>query len=76
MIGGLGIVKKHCQIEYDAETKLTSLLPNPDDPDKNKTHLNGKVVLEQTILSHNDRILFGNHNYFLFVVPGEPESEE
>ena len=76
VLGGLGIVQDHCSVEYDEETKLTTLYPNEKDSDKNKVYLNGKLLSEPTFLKNCDRILFGNHNYFVFVNPDEKFNDE
>ncbi|MBL4857791.1 MAG: FHA domain-containing protein [Erythrobacter sp.] len=76
VLGGLGIVKDHCTVEYDDDTKMTTILPNEDDNEKNKVYLNGKLLTEATFLKNCDRLLFGNHNYFVFVNPEEKYDDE
>lgn len=67
LIEGLGIGVDHCVIEVnDEEYKI---IPSPDP--SFKTTLNGKVLNKACILQHQDRIRFGNHNFFLFVDPEE-----
>lgn len=67
IIEGLGIGVNHCSINCSGETYKISPAP-----DMNlKTTLNGKILEKTTELSHQDRIRFGNHNFFLFVDPEE-----
>lgn len=66
VIEGLGIGFNHCTVIYNEDVNI---IPS-EDPNL-KTMLNGKMLTEQTILNHNDRIRFGNHNFFLFLDPDE-----
>ena len=68
MIGGLGVQQRHCVIEFDQGTRSVSLIPN-EEFDKAKVLVNGKLVTDMIDLKHNDRLLFGNYNYFLVVDP-------
>jgi pSer/pThr/pTyr-binding forkhead associated (FHA) protein len=45
------------------------LYPNADDATKFKTFVNGQLITEPTMIKHGDRVLFGNHNYFIFCDP-------
>ena len=77
VLGGLGIVKGHCNIVFDEDGRGATIRPNEEDAEKNKTIVNGDLVSEERQLQHGDRILFGNHNYFIFVDPQlEPLTEE
>eukprot|EP00916_Digyalum_oweni_P022861 GHVL01037854.1.p1 GENE.GHVL01037854.1~~GHVL01037854.1.p1 ORF type:complete len:935 (+),score=194.69 GHVL01037854.1:93-2897(+) len=75
-LGGLGINKDHAVIIVEVETDeddeeeveyKASILPH------SKTLVNGKVLTEgkKTKLNHRDRILFGNHNFFVYMDPSE-----
>lgn len=75
-IGGTGIAQKHCGIQYDKSSKVVSLIPNDEDPQKFKTVLNGEMVDSKVQLAHGDKILFGNHNLFTIIFPGEEVSED
>ena len=75
IIGGLGIVKQHCKITYDPSSREITLLPNTDS-EHAKLHVNGNLISSSTPLQHEDRILFGNHNYYIFVDPQKPLNEE
>ena len=46
------------------------LTPN-DDPNINKTYLNGVLVTDKQPLQHEDRVLFGNNQLYIIVVPPE-----
>lgn len=70
IIGGVGVFKNHCQINFDG--KSAELVPNSN-PTTAKVHVNGKLVEEPVKLVHNDRILFGVHNYFVFNDPSQSE---
>jgi hypothetical protein len=45
------------------------IYPNEEDPNKFKTFVNGDLLTEPIVINHADRVLFGNHNYFLYVDP-------
>ena len=59
IINGLGIIVNHAVFEYNEKNKVLIVLP------KGKVMLNGEIISEGTELKHNDRLLFGNHNYFM-----------
>lgn len=44
------------------------LTPNQD-PNVNKTYLNGELVLGNQPLKHGDRVLFGNNQLYIICVP-------
>lgn len=71
VIGGVGVLKNHCRVNFDGTT--VTLSPNPD-PNAAKVFVNGKLVAEPVTLAHNDRVLFGSHNYFVFNDPSMPEN--
>lgn len=73
VIGGVGVSRSHCQIDFDGKT--AQLVPNSN-PATAKVFVNGKLVEEPVALAHNDRILFGVHNYFVFNDPSQPEDGE
>ena len=66
-IRGLGIAREHCKFEGGNGEYI--LMPN-EEHDKYQVCVNGSVISEPTRLQHNDRIRFGMHNYFLFVMAG------
>jgi pSer/pThr/pTyr-binding forkhead associated (FHA) protein len=67
-IGGLGVAPAHNLINYsDAEGSLM-LTPNAD-PHMNKTYLNGELVTAELPLEHGDRVLFGNNQLYIVVIP-------
>ena len=71
-IRGLGIAREHCK--FDGGSGEYILMPN-EEHDKYQVLVNGSVISEPTRLQHNDRIRFGMHNYFLFVMAGQdPDS--
>lgn len=67
VIEGLGIGIDHCQIVLQGEE--AKIFPS-EDPNV-KTLRNGKLITEPTILEHQDRLRFGNHNFFLYIDPEE-----
>jgi kinesin family member 13 len=70
IIEGLGIGVDHCVIEY-ANDQCT-IYPSSD-PNL-KTMINGKILAEPTVLENQNRIRFGNHNFFLYIDPEELSS--
>jgi kinesin family protein 13 len=75
-IGGTGIAPDHCDVQFDKSGKTVTLIPNKEDPQKFKTILNGEVVESKVQLAHGDKILFGNHNLYTIVFPGQEVTEE
>ena len=73
VIGGVGVLKDHCRINFDGTT--VTLIPNSE-PNTAKVFVNGKLVIDETPLMHNDRILFGTHNYFVLNDPSQIESSD
>ena len=67
VIEGLGIGVDHCIVEYINEQ--FKIYPSPDL--NLKTTVNGKILTEPTEIQHQDRIRFGNHNFFLLIDPEE-----
>ena len=67
VVEGLGIGSDHCRITY--ENGRIRIFPSADP--QLKTYINGKLLTAQRELENQDRIRFGNHNYFLFVDPEE-----
>jgi len=74
-ISGIGIVPEHSQMKFDEENQVLMLHPNPKDPAKNKTYLNGSLVSGPLELAHGDRILFGNNNLYIVIFPGQEIDE-
>ena len=68
-INGLGVVKNHCQIVYDAGIFLIA----NDDYVRTKVFVNGKQIMtvDKVELFHEDRILFGSYNYFILIDPSK-----
>lgn len=67
VIEGLGIRVDHCTIEV--KNDQYKIIPSSDP--SYKTILNGKFLEKPAFLEHQDRIRFGNHNFFLFIDPEE-----
>lgn len=67
-IGGLGVAPWHNQIKFNEKTKELMLTPNQD-PNVNKTYLNGELVLGNQPLKHGDWVLFGNNQLYIICVP-------
>lgn len=70
-VGGLGVVPQHSQISFDDSSRSLVLHPNAEDPGKNKTYLNGELINSDMKLEHGDKVLFGNHNLFIVIFPGQ-----
>jgi kinesin family member 13 len=68
VIEGLGIGLDHCQVDY--QNGKCTIYPSADP--SLKTMVDGKYLTQPTVLKHQSRIRFGNHNFFLFC---EPEAE-
>ena len=71
IIEGLGIGIDHCCVVFENEE--CKLLPSQDL--NIKTMRNGKIIESPVVLEHQDRIRFGNHNFFLFIDPEELSNE-
>ena len=71
IIGGVGVIKAHCSVVMAGST--LKLVPNADF-NAAKVYVNGKLVSQEQELVHNDRILFGSHNYFVVNDPSQPEN--
>lgn len=71
VIEGLGVGQDHCVIIFENEE--CTLIPSLDS--NLKTMRNGKNIEKSILLEHQDRIRFGNHNYFLYVDPEELSNE-
>lgn len=67
VIEGLGIGVNHCIFRFENENCL--LIPSQDT--SLRTMRNGKLITEPVLLENQDRLRFGNHNFFLFVDPDE-----
>ncbi|XP_070175288.1 kinesin-like protein KIF28P isoform X2 [Littorina saxatilis] len=72
VLKGPGIAGLHAELRKDDGDKY-SLEPL----DKNaRTMLNGKAVVEKVPIKHNDRIVFGTTQYFVFCNPAERDAAE
>ena len=69
LLAGAGIVVNQAIVNYDPDTREAVIAPNAEDPNKNKTTVNGELLLEERPLVHGDRILFGSHHYFIYCDP-------
>lgn len=69
LLAGAGIVVNHSMIVYNASTREAVISPNNEDPQKNKTTVNGEILTEQRTLVHGDRVLVGSHHYFIYCDP-------
>ena len=70
ILGGAGILKNHCVIKL--HTSIAEIIPT-NDSNPGKVFVNGQLVTQPTVLMHNDRILFGAHNFFVFNDPSQIE---
>ena len=71
VIEGLGIGVDHCIVDYKNEE--CKLIPSQDQ--NLKTMRNGKTIDSPVMLEHQDRLRFGNHNFFLYIDPEELSNE-
>ncbi len=69
LIAGVGIHKTQCELDYNPDTRETTLIPNNEDSKKYRVLVNGELVEAPIQLIHGDRVLVGLHHYFLFVDP-------
>ena len=67
VVEGLGVQPAHCAVLRQGD--VYTLQPS----DSSKTTVNGKAVTGPVVLSHGDRVRFGNHNYFVFMDPEDME---
>ena len=75
-IGGVGVSPNHWEINLKKSGGAVQLIPNKEDSKKFKVMLNGEVVDSKVQLAHGDTVLFGNHNLFTIVFPGNEVTEE
>jgi kinesin family protein 13 len=68
-IGGMGVAPKHGMFKYNEGMRTGTVFPNHEDAQKFKTYVNGELIEQPTEIKHGDRVLFGNHNYFIFCDP-------
>ena len=59
----------HASINFDASTRVSTIYPNEEDSHKSKTTINGELLTAPRELQHGDRVLIGNHNYFIYCDP-------
>lgn len=72
VLKGPGIVGRHAELREEEGGKY-SLEPLEQNM---RLMLNGKAVIERTPLKHNDRILFGTTQYFVFCNPKERDASQ
>ena len=56
-------------MNYNGDDKITTLVPNEDNPTKFSVKVNGERAEENQQLQHGDRILIGDYQYYLYVDP-------
>jgi kinesin family protein 13 len=71
-LSGIGIQDEHAVIEIDTIENNVYMIPL----EGAKTCVNGSVIREKTILSHGDRILWGNNHFFKVSCPKRPTSNQ
>jgi hypothetical protein len=71
VINGLGVSQEHCKIVFHGGKFILT----PLDPSV-KTMVNGQIIKGPTEIHNQDRIRFGNHVFFSFIDPEQPQSEE
>lgn len=71
MINGLGVGSEHCKISASGgKFYLTPLDPSL------KTMVNGELITGKVEVKNQDRIRFGNHVFFSFIDPDQPQNDE
>nr|KAG5700038.1 hypothetical protein BaRGS_028275 [Batillaria attramentaria] len=70
VLKGPGIMGRHAELRQEADGKY-SLEPLEQNM---RLLLNGKAVVNKMPLKHNDRIVFGTTQYFVFCNPAEHEN--
>ena len=68
-IQGVGIANKQCCLNYNGDDKITTLVPNGENPTKYSVKINGDRATENQQLQHGDRILIGDYQYYIYVDP-------
>ncbi|XP_059144638.1 kinesin-like protein KIF28P isoform X3 [Physella acuta] len=71
VLTGPGIAPKHAIVRMEGD-KFTL---EPGEPNVRLMH-NGKAVVDKVELHHNDRVLFGTTQYFVFVHPKERDASK
>ncbi|KAI8767400.1 kinesin protein KIF28P [Biomphalaria glabrata] len=71
ILTGPGIAPKHAIVRMEGD-KFTL---EPGEPNVRLMH-NGKAVVDKVELHHNDRVLFGTTQYFVFVHPKERDASK
>ena len=71
MINGLGVGVEHCKISAEGGRFFLTPL------DKSlKTMVNGQLINGKVEIHNQDRIRFGNHVFFSFIDPDQPQNDE
>lgn len=63
VVGGLQIQREHAEILRSDDEVTVGPVGTA------RVYINGKPIMNPRKLAHNDRILFGAHNYYRYVVP-------
>jgi len=67
---GMGMLKEHCEFQWNAEAKTVVLVPKANGA---RALVNGVQLTGPTPLKHNDRVWLGNNYAFRFAFPGKEE---
>ena len=70
VIAGVGLGARHCVFNYEENTRVATIFPNEEDAEKFVVKVNGEVLKEPRTVVHGDRILVGNHHYYIYCDPG------
>lgn len=71
VLGGIGIQKNHAFFTVDSEGNI--VLTPTEEAKKDGVKVNGVTINKPTVINHNDRIVFGTSNAFLFKEKNEPD---
>ena len=71
VLGGIGIQKNHAFFTVDNEGNV--VLTPTEEAKKEGVKVNGVTIHGPTVVNHNDRIVFGTSNAFLFKEKDEPD---
>lgn len=69
---GMGIIKDHCVVTYDAAAGTVHITPQ----NNSRTLVNGKKITEKTQIVHQNRVWLGNNYAMRFVFPGKEAEGE
>ena len=70
-MGGVGIEKHHAVIVRRENEGRVEFCLNPLVEEESNCFINGEMIVKETRLFHEDRLIFGTASTFLILIPGE-----